>query len=106
MSKKNYNKMYNEPEKVEHVDDVVEEINEMIKPEPEPEEVFAITTGIVACDRLNVRQEPSKRALILGEVTKGTELVLDEEGTTEDFYKVYTATGIEGFCMKQFITIK
>ena len=31
---------------------------------------------------------------------------IDAGESTEDFYKIYTAIGAEGFCQKEFITIK
>jgi hypothetical protein len=32
--------------------------------------------------------------------------MIDEKESTEEFYKVCTAAGIEGFCMKKFIAIQ
>lgn len=66
-------------------------------------------TGIVSgCTRLNVRKEPSTHptARIATVVTSGSELRIDLEKSTEDWYKVTTESGVEGFCMKQFVTVK
>jgi hypothetical protein len=61
---------------------------------------------VTNCKKLNVREEPKTDSAIVCEVDYQTELMLDEKGSTEEFYKVCTATGIEGFCMKKFIAIQ
>ena len=77
----------------------VTEINE--------EPVAAPKIGIVTdCSKLNVREEPSAKSAIVCVVDCSTDLMIEDERSTEDFYKVYTATGVEGYCMKRFITIK
>lgn len=58
------------------------------------------------CVRLNVRCNPSIDADVVFEIDRGTKLMIDENESTEDFYKVCTESGIEGFCMKQFVTIE
>ena len=63
-------------------------------------------TGIVTnCVRLNVHEAPIITAKILSEVDVNSKLMIDETESTEEWFKVYTETGIEGFCMKKFITI-
>ena len=78
--------------------------------EPETiEEGDAKLTGVVAgCAKLNVRKEPYKDAEVLCVINKGEEVVFDteEEATYEHFYKIVTAKGVKGYCMKQFINIK
>jgi hypothetical protein len=65
-----------------------------------------MVTGIVTgCARLNVRNDPSTTARILCALNESTEVMIDEDDSTEDFYKVCTATGVEGYCMKDFITL-
>ena len=61
---------------------------------------------VTNCKKLNVREKPRTDATIICEVDYQTELMIDEKESTEEFYKVYTATGIEGFCMKKFIAIQ
>ena len=61
---------------------------------------------VTNCKKLNVREEPRIDATIVCEVDYQTELMIDENESTEEFYKVFTAAGIEGFCMKNFITIQ
>lgn len=63
--------------------------------------------GVVSnCDRLNVRTEPSVDATIVCEITKATEVEIDTEKSTDDFYKISTASGIDGYCMRKYITDK
>lgn len=62
---------------------------------------------ITGCEKLNLREKPSKDGKVLAVLNKGTEVeVYTQAPTTPDFYKVKTASGLEGYCMKQFITIK
>ena len=64
-------------------------------------------TGVVSgCARLNLRKEASKDSDVLLVLDKDTELVVDPTEETEEFYKVCTSSGVEGYCMKKFITIK
>ncbi len=66
-----------------------------------------IFIGLVAnCKRLNIREGPTVDAPVTCEVACQTELMIEEADSTEDFYKVCTAAGIEGFCMKKFIAIQ
>ena len=66
-----------------------------------------IFIGLVAnCKRLNIREGPTVDAPVICEVACQTELMIEEADSTEDFYKVCTAAGIEGFCMKKFIAIQ
>ena len=61
---------------------------------------------VTNCKKLNVREKPRTDATIICEVDYQTELVINEKESTEEFYKVCTAAGIEGFCMKKFIAIQ
>lgn len=65
--------------------------------------------GIVAnCEKLNLRKSPLKDsdgANIITELLPGVAVVIDEDESTSDFYKVTTETGLEGYCMRQFIEL-
>ena len=65
--------------------------------------------GIVAnCEKLNLRRSPlkdSNGANIITELLPGVAVVIDEDESTSDFYKVTTETGLEGYCMRQFIEL-
>ena len=94
---KDYTKFSNRRTEVK----VAEENNVIAETEP-----VKLKSGIVTdCVRLNVRKNPDLNAEILCEVNCQTDLMIDEKESTDTFYKVYTAAGIEGFCMKDFITL-
>lgn len=63
-------------------------------------------TGIVNCLRLHIFSEPNVESEIVCKVRYLTEVEIDMKASTEDFYKVYTAIGAEGFCQKDLIIIK
>ena len=74
--------------------------------ETEPE-VFKPKTGKVAgCRMLNVRSEPDVFASIVCTLAEGTEVEVNEDESANDFYKICTTAGVEGFSMKRFITIQ
>ena len=66
----------------------------------------SMTTGIVECLRLHIFAEPNLDSEIVCKIRFATEVMVDIENSTEDFYKIYTAIGAEGFCQKDHILIK
>lgn len=65
------------------------------------------TVGIITnCTKLNIRKEPAMTAEILCVVDSRTEVIVNLDESTDDFYKVCTAAGVEGYCVKHFITVK
>lgn len=81
---------------------VVEQPKPVVKPEP-PKPVTGIVSG---CAKLNVRKAANKDAEVVAVINEGSEVVINRIKSTVDFYAVCTAAGIEGFCMKKFITVK
>lgn len=63
-------------------------------------------TGFVNCLRIHVFAKPSVESDIVCKLRYLTELMIESESSTGDFYKVYTAIGAEGYCLKEFVTIK
>ena len=65
--------------------------------------------GIVAnCEKLNLRRSPltdSFGANVITELLRVVVVVSDEDESTPNFYKVTTETGLDGYCMKQFIEL-
>lgn len=74
-------------------------------PEKEPEAKKEIAGIVTNCVRLNVRKEPDFDADILCTIDVSTNLIIDEEESTDKFYKICTSAGIEGYCVKTYITI-
>lgn len=62
--------------------------------------------GIVNCLRLHIFSEPNSESEIVCKIRYLTEVAIDLDNSTEDFYKIYTAIGAEGFCKKSHVTIK
>ena len=71
-------------------------------------------TGVVCnCSRLNVRKEASKEADVLCIIDKNEEVEILESTSTYSinnlvdlFIKIRTASGVEGYCVKEYIKIK
>lgn len=78
-------------------------IEEIVNPVAEE-----IVNGFVSgCKKLNVRAKASKDSDVLCVINEKAEVLVHRTETeATDFYKVRTASGIEGYCMKKFITIK
>ena len=90
----NFSKYMNPPEEVKEPKEVTETAKE--------------TVGVVndSCTALNVRKEPSLEAEIICSINSGSKLVVDEAGSTDEWVKVCTETGAEGFCMKEYVTVE
>lgn len=87
---------YNESVEYEEIEQFVEQ-----------ESVNDVLTGVVSgCKKLYVREAPNKAAAPVKIIEVYDEVMIEVDGSTEDFYKVYTASGVEGFCMKDFITVR
>jgi len=60
--------------------------------------------GIVAnCTKLNVRTEPAGDSDIVCVLPAKTELKIDVDKSTDEWFAVYTAAGVEGYCMQKYI---
>jgi hypothetical protein len=62
--------------------------------------------GVANCLRIHIFTEPNAESDIVCKVRYLTELAVDIENSTTDFYKVYTVNGAEGYCRKDLVTIK
>ena len=62
--------------------------------------------GTVSCPMLNIRAEANVESEIVSVLRKEAEVTINEEESTEDFYKVCTAAAVEGYCMKQYIDVQ
>lgn len=62
--------------------------------------------GVADCIRLHIHSKPTLDSEIVCKVRYLTELIVNPAESTEDFYKVYTAIGAEGFCQKELVLIK
>lgn len=116
----NYSK-FSEEKKVETpvVEEPVIKDEEIVEPKIKEDEIVepkikedenidepTISIGKVAnCKKLNVRMEPLKNAAVATVIECGETVLIVEEESTDDFYAVQVAD-VEGFCMKEFITVE
>lgn len=80
--------------------------NEITTEVEEPPKKEKVLGTVVNCPRLRVREHPSINAVVAAEIDEGSEVVINEDKSTEEFYSVITATGLEGYCMKDYIQAK
>lgn len=70
----------------------------------EESEETNLILGVINCNNLlNVRKEPSKESEVIGIVSNGDNVNVIEE--INGFYKITTPSGINGFCVKEFVRI-
>lgn len=103
-SKENAN-LTEDVEPVEVVEETAEVIEEPMVEEPIIDEPKHISGVVVDCVKLNVREQPNPNADILGIINEGSEVLVNEEESTDDFYKICTSAGLEGYCMRKFVSI-
>lgn len=95
------------PEKEEVKEEIIHSImDDYMEEEVSVEEVTPIKGVVVNCQKLRVRKAASPDAGVLCEIAVNAEVVIDEKKSTNEFYKVCTEAGVEGYCMKQFIAVK
>lgn len=104
-------------EKAKSLADVTEEVEEEIAEVTEPEEVeeeiveaaveeeSTVVGYVSGCIKLNVREEPNIGANVVCIIPEKTTLLIEVKESTDEWYKVYTEAGMEGYCMKQFVTL-
>ena len=92
----------------ETTEEVTEEVTEpevivpSIENNVENNEVIGKISGF---EKLYVRKEASKDSEPVGIVTDKDYLSIDIIHSTDDFYKVITSNGLEGYCVKEFVKI-
>lgn len=91
---------------VEPVENAEEQIqNENVLEETPTSTQSNVVNVRVNANALNIRKEPKKDADIVTIVYKDELLVLLESTSIDGFYRVKTLTGIEGYCMEQFVDL-
>ena len=101
-------------EETKSLADITEEVEEEIAEVNESEEVTkesakeadSTVVGYVSgCLKLNIREEGYPGANVVCVVPEKTALLIEVAESNDEWYKVYTETGMEGFCMKQYVTL-
>ena len=83
-----------------------EQAQEIVEESQEVEEAVPTVGFVDNCECLRVRKESNVDSEELCIINKLSEVVIDLDNSTDYFYKVATSEGVEGYCMKKFITIK
>lgn len=81
------------------------EMEEVVEPTPEPAPAPVYGT-VTDCSKLNIRTNPHTQSEVLCKVDAGAQLTIDLNKSTTEWYKVCTASGVEGYCMKKFVALK
>ena len=109
---KNYNQMSkktcDKTESVEQVETPIDEtsVETSVETDPiEPAKPKPIE-GTVGCEKLYVRSDATVDSEPVGVINRDSKVFIYEDESTEEFYKVCTATGLEGYCMKKFISVQ
>ena len=61
---------------------------------------------VVKCEKLNVREKPESGAKIICTIDAWAEVIIDMANSIGKWFKICTESGIEGYCMNDFIQIK
>lgn len=120
LSRHNYSKYSNnnhkksaemkEPVKEVTPEPVVQEPVIDIAPEPVAQETVAeqmrfipVEGTVVDCAKLNVRVKPIPGASVVCMIEVNTKVEIDMEKSTNDWFYIRTAAGVEGYCMRKYI---
>ena len=76
-------------------------------PEEKPVKDKNVAKGkVIDCEKLNVRRHASLVADIIEVIDKDDVVVVNDNGSTEEWYMVITKDRTKGFCMKKYITVE
>ena len=75
-------------------------VEETVETTPLPETVHGV---VVNCSKLNVRAEPSMFADVVCVLDAASEIEIDITKSNNEWFKIYTTIGAEGYCMRKFI---
>ena len=88
------------------VEKEAEQAQEIVEESQKVEEAVQTVGFVDNCECLRVRKESNVDSEELCIISKLSEVVIDLDNSTDYFYKVKTSEGVEGYCMKKFITVK
>ena len=97
-----------EPEVTEEETNIEPEVTEgetNIEPEVNEEEIQNEQLVRVIPNLLNIRFAAEKDSTIVTIVSKDDELILLDKEPINGFYHIITKTGIEGYCMVEFVEL-
>lgn len=65
-----------------------------------------MTTGVVDRDKIYLRMEPAQGNNPISVLSRGEELLIDFTKSTDEWYSVCTAAGLEGYVMKKLLKVE
>lgn len=107
MAKHNYTQYSKKNNVVENTEKVVETtipevelVEETVETVTLPKTVEGV---VVNCAKLNVREEASLDSDVVAVLDAMSEIEINVNESTSEWFKICTATGIEGYCMRKFV---
>lgn len=97
--------MEEEIAEVNESEEVEKEVTEEVTKEATKEADSTVVGYVSGCLKLNIREEGYLGANVVCVVPEKTALLIEVAESNGEWYKVYTETGMEGFCMKQYVTL-
>lgn len=82
-----------------------EDAKDIIAEEVTEDAIETVSGKVFKCVKLNIREEANINSKSIGVLDEGTEVQVVEDESTDTFYKVVTLTGMEGYCMKNFVAV-
>lgn len=61
---------------------------------------------VINCEKLNIREAPRITSKAVAVVPAGAQLLINPCKNVDDWLNVYTESGIEGYCMEPYVSIK
>ena len=92
-----------EPEAVEPVVTEPEQPATSVIEKIEPEIRKAI---VYNCKKLNVRENPKPKANVIMIINEDDEVTVYTDGSVGNYYSIRTESGVEGYCVKDYIKMK
>ena len=80
------------------------ELREKLNTTETPEAPKPLTGKVIGCTCLNVRNANNLDAKIVAVIGAGSTVTINKSKSTPDWYYITTEDGVEGFCMKPYIT--
>lgn len=84
---------------IEVLDPVIETVETVTLP-------ATVTGTVTGCSKLNVRAKPSTDSEVVTILNGDSEVAIDPARSTNEWLKITTAAGVEGFCMRKFVNAK
>lgn len=86
------------------INEHIEELEATVEETPvAPKTIYGT---VFKCSMVNIRKAPEKNAPVVATIRRNNTVTIDMEESTAEFYKVRTLTGVEGFCMREFIQVQ